>query len=555
MIDTLSSTNHSNTFSFNLIFNSNTQVFDESNETCIVKQVKDSIINLIKNEGVNKFLERLQIISSGEIFDLSVQKSCQKCGEEHIRDEARIPLDKRFKSGKFENIPDLFNKLFKDEEIKKEKKIQIIPEEEHLNAEEGKLNLMQLKQDLQMNQEEENYFHQPDRKESFASSKKKHKHSKKEDVEFLLCDKFKSSYESTLLLKPRPNQDLNQNDVTIISNYKLGGGSGKNYRLTLLYANMSYSMGLYSKAMDFYLTALEMMSKGSNTEFPYEQVLHTALLQNNIARCLTSSLRVREGIEYLEKASKTIVNVKKQNLECEKLKFYVEFNLAESYYLIQNYESAVRVLEYIHESLESINCQLQENEKNEMFYKYYFNLGKVYLRIQCYDHTIELFKVANEILKSNKNIFISQNCNLISAELFQYFSMVYLKTKDMNKALEYIIKSHDIYSRFYSEDNTTLIISTINLANVYIQIKQAGKAVQLVTNAIEVCKNIDDTDIYSYMLYRNLGNCFFTTGNDKKGLSNLTESNNYFRKFLTINKLDTPPSNALLQNMYGVLEI
>ncbi len=136
-----------------------------------------------------------------------------------------------------------------------------------------------------------------------------------EQIDLLICDNFKSRYESSIypnILK-NTSQNFSHTQINLLEKNK---SVNNNYKIYLLYGNIAYSMGSYHKAHKFYQTAINTITEENIDNLnSLNFVTFKCLLQNNLARCLINILNVKAAISVLESSVNTL-NDKISNL-CE----------------------------------------------------------------------------------------------------------------------------------------------------------------------------------------------------------------------------------------------
>jgi tetratricopeptide (TPR) repeat protein len=370
-------------------------------------------------------------------------------------------------------------------------------------------------------------------------------------MHLLICDNFKQSYETTLAAAAMPDDSMACDHMS------------KNYKVSVLFGNISYSIGLYDKALYFYEKALNFLQ----SEKPHEDVeesevnhlLHLALLQSNIARSYINCLKITEGIAYLISASENLSSIHRESLENKGLlnqilllKINIEFNLVESYHMIENYERSKFFLDNISNV---INNQLKSfkdhKEKQKILARYYNNLGKLQLKSNDTISSLNNFERASNLIPENDT-----QSQAMLPDIYNNISLVHSKLLDNEKALLFANKSLEVKTRLYGEDDIKTLLSYINIAYFYQASKKIKLALETLQHALEICeKNKDIEEIFTAVLYRALGQCYFALGNELKGLCNYSKANVIYKKFLLNKFISLSEVNMVIQNMFGIISI
>lgn len=367
-------------------------------------------------------------------------------------------------------------------------------------------------------------------------------------MHLLICDNFKQSYETTLAAAAMPDDSIECDHTS------------KNYKVSVLYGNISYSIGLYDKALYFYEKALNFLQ----SEKPHDDVaesevnhlLHLALLQSNIARSYINCLKITEGIGYLISASENLSSIDRESIgnkglinQILLLKINIEFNLIESFHMIENYERSKFYLENISDE---INSKLKYcKDKNKIYARYYNILGKLQLKSNDTISSLKNFERALSLIPEN-----DIESQAMFSEIYNNISLVHFKLSEIEKALQFADKSLELKCRLYGEDDLKTVLSYINIGYFYQATKKTKLALETLQNALEICeKNKDIEEIFTAVVYRALGQCYFGLGNEPKGICNYSKANIIYKKFLHNKFISLSEVNMVIQNMFGLISI
>ena len=416
------------TFNETLNFNLSEEEF-MSNKDNIMKSLRRRVAEEILKED-SEYLYRASVKLNGVKLQQEELEEQGEQGKQEESPESEVILElsgnsfhsKKLAAIHFQNIPEILNSLLKKNKEKNISGVNSVVKEskktpsghnliretsESYEKEKGifnSFNLIQnensLHDDLQINLKHEvksplKGFNINFDIKSFPTLESKLEEESNSNeghlLDLLICDNFKQSYESTLERTSLP--DDNSTSCEHIS---------KNYKVSVLFGNISYSIGLYDKSIHFYERGLNLLETEKSTDSEVIHFLHIALLQNNIARSYINCLKISEGICYLLSASENIFKIQNINNtagkeNCQSLathimlmKINIEFNLVESYFLIENKERSSFFLDDI---FKIINNELlnyhDEKEKLKIMSRYYYNLGKYELRINEINNSLK----------------------------------------------------------------------------------------------------------------------------------------------------------------------
>ena len=264
-------------------------------------------------------------------------------------------------------------------------------------------------------------------------------------IDVLICDNFKSRYESSIhpnLLK-NTNKPIETKKQSLLE--KSGMNKSTNYRIYLLYGNLSYSMGSYKKASKFFETGIKIVNENSENSTSIKTLVFTSLLKNNLGKCLFNTLYIQESIAIFKEISNDLTE-KLQNFfeedhhkqtifKLNLLKIVVEFNLAEALFCLEEFEKSSSILERLFEELTSeatLNFieefSYDEKEITRYFAKYYLIMGKINYRLNNFDVSMDYF---NQSIKMKKEEKTEHKEDL--AQIYNYMALIYSKENDLEK--------------------------------------------------------------------------------------------------------------------------
>jgi tetratricopeptide (TPR) repeat protein len=135
-------------------------------------------------------------------------------------------------------------------------------------------------------------------------------------------------------------------------------------------------------------------------------------------------------------------------------------------------------------------------------------------------------------------------------------ALAHSKLGDNETAIKFISISIEMKQKIYGNEDVQILLSYINLAYFYHQLKNIKMAIDTLQGALVVCEgNKDIDDIYAAVLYKNLGQCYFSLGNEIKGLCNYSKANVIYKKFLNEKPVSISDLDIIIQNMYGIISI
>jgi tetratricopeptide (TPR) repeat protein len=516
------------------------------NEEIVYEIVKQRISDQVKN-SLDDLLKKIKI----EISDL----------DENEHHNERAPRRRRT-THHFESMPKIFEYLMERKKPKKrplkrkstmgdpkdnslKKKFSILPPEDQLNFKRD-ISVLNLKEENDSIKSYENIY-DLDKKEdnnSLEDEKSLEKDVKnpfhfnaaadeKTGLSLLNCDKFKESYESTLCT----SADMNTSAIDF----------SKNYHLAILFGNISYSLCMYDKSVHFYNSALQTVSLLTSDK--YIESINTALLENNIGRSLINQFKVRDGIEHLNIA-KSKLDFPSEVSYSTILKLFINFNLAEAYYLIENFEVSINLLIEIYELLTKNRQLFEQEEYTRMLRKYYFSVGKIYLKMNNYTVALENFKCSKSL--SNQ---IKGDCTY-QAELENHFSIAYLNTNIYEKAVQQMENCIKVFTEIYGTNHPKTLMASTNLSYIFQHNSENRQALELLESILKnATMNKELDDIFIAIIYRAIGNCYFNIGNERQGLVHFSKANVIYKEYMSANFSTISEVNLVLANMYGMINV
>lgn len=363
----------------------------------------------------------------------------------------------------------------------------------------------------------------------------------KSNLDILLCDSFKSSYEASL------NQETNKemcsfNELTLLESFQ-------NYKLIVLYGNISFSINSYEKAINFYKMAINLLN---NDKPSVNNKIQIAVLLNNISKCLINLLRINDGIIKLQTAL-NILKELKDNTTAYSLLITLELNLSDAYYNIENYEQSLDILDKLRKEINNENENvLDSNDKDKFLYKYCKNVGKIAYRLKNYKYALENLKTSLAFLEETDN---SNKVEL--SEIYNYIGLTYLSLVNLELSSFYLNKAFLMFKSMYGEGHVKTLMASLNLVHLYrVDNENNVKVLNILENAISICiKNAELSEVYLAILHRVLGSYYFELGNEVKGLNNFSKANTIHKNYINRSNVSINELNIMIQNMYGIIVI
>lgn len=413
-----------------------------------------------------------------------------------------------------------------------------------------------------------------------------------EQIDLLICDNFKSRYESSIhptILK-NTSQYISLKQLNILEKNKCVNSNNKIY---LLYGNIAYSMGAYHKALKFFQTGINTIKEDTNDDpQSVNYVIFKSLLQNNLAKCMINQLSIQDSIAVLKNAisdlekkldiynscsdncidnlpennkNQLLNNVNKNFIyKLCLLKIIIEFNLAEAYYYLDDFKQSSIILEKIFEELTSENTlkyyeshhssdlSYDDKEISKFFVKYYMILGKIQYRMDNLEIAMDSFNQSINLRGDEANDHKED-----LAQIYNYIALILYKQNYFEKSVKYINKAYNIYWLLYGEDHIKTNMISLNLS--YIQ-KMKGENIK----GLEILNKIKENflkgknsadKIFSAIYYRAMGTFHFEMENEIKGLSYYTKANNVYKKYFKENLITMNQINTIILNLFGLITI
>lgn len=429
-------------------------------------------------------------------------------------------------------------------------------------------------------------------------------------IDLLICDNFKSRYESTIhpnIIK-NTSQYFSTKQLNILEKNKC---VNNNHKIYLLYGNIAYSMGSYYKAQKFYQTGINTIIN-ENKESPnsLNYVIFKCLLQNNFAKCLINTLNIKASIPILENSINTLnekilsynetesantnnninnisldqnvnanvihnndpnqnnannINNPNKNIiyKFKLLKFIIEFNLAEAYYCLEDYKQSHTILEKTFEELTSestlgyyeshniADLSYDDKELSKFFVKYYYICGKIQYRLDNLQLAMDSFTQSINLRGEERNEHKED-----LAQIYNYIALIFCKQNQFEKALKYINKSLNIYWLLYGEEHIKTNMVQLNLS--YIQ-KMKGENLKCLEILNKIRENFvqskEAEKVFGAVIYRAIGTCYFEMENEIKGLTFYTKANNIYKKHFVSNKVTMNEINSIILNLFGLINV
>ena len=392
-------------------------------------------------------------------------------------------------------------------------------------------------------------------------------------IDLLICDNFKSRYESSIHPNILKNTSINfsHKQLHMLEKNK---SVNKNYKSYILYGNIAYSMGIYHKACKFYQTGINTMKEEikENSNDQSNCLIFKCLLQNNLAKCMMNLLNIKGSINILETAYLNL-NEKIIFLEdhsdrlfvnkIKNLRLIIEFNLAEAYFCMHDYEKSSFILDKIFEELTSDNTlkyydstadldiSFDDKQISKSFVRYYYISGKIQFRLDNHQLALDYLNQSIFLRRDEKNEHKEDQ-----AQVFNYIALIYCKQNQFEKAIKYINKVYDIYWLLYGEDHVKTNLIALNHSYILKMKNENLKALEIINNAKENSSKSKENDkIFDAVFYRAIGTCYFEMENEIKGLTYYSKANNIYKKYHIVNKVTMNEINSIILNLYGLVSI
>ena len=388
-------------------------------------------------------------------------------------------------------------------------------------------------------------------------------------IDLLICDNFKSKYESSIhpnILK-NTSHCFSTKQINMLEKNKC---VNTNHKIYILYGNIAYSMGAYDKALKFYQTGLITIKEEST--FLFNFLIIKTLFQNNIAKCMLNLMNVKGSIGILEIAENNLsekINILDEKIDKNYfykillLKVIIELNLSEAYYCVQDYKTSGCFLDKVFEDLTSENTlkyyeshkdfelAYDDKEISKFFVKYYYLSGKIQFRLENYQLALDYFNQSINLRKDLKNENKEDQ-----AQVYNYLALIFCKQNQFEKALKNINKSYNIYWLLYGEEHYKTNLSSLNHSFIFKKKNENLKALEILNKSKDLCMCGKDSDeIFTAVFYRAIGTCYFEMENEIKGLNYYSKANNIYKKYYSLNNVSMSEINSIIINLFGLISI
>jgi hypothetical protein len=394
-------------------------------------------------------------------------------------------------------------------------------------------------------------------------------HEENQRIDILICDNFKSRYESSIhpnMLR-NTNKSIEPKKQNLLEKSFINNQSA-NYKIYLLYGNLSYSMGSYKKASKFFQTGINILTENSENSMTLNSIIYISLLKNNLAKCLLNTLYVQESIvifkEIINDLSEKLQNIgdddylRQAIFKLNILKIVVQFNLAEAYYCLEEFEKSSTILDNLFEELTSENTiefieefSYDEKEITRYFAKYYLIMGKIFYRLNKLYSSMDYF---NQSVKLKNEEKTEQKEDL--AQIYNYIALIYSKENDIEKAEKFIEKSLNIYWLLYGEESVKTVMISLNKSFILKLNKDNVKCLENLLSAKDIfLKSKSEEKVYGAVILRALGTFYFDLENEVKGLDFYTKANNIYKNYFETRQISMFEINMIMMNYYGLMNI
>jgi len=264
-------------------------------------------------------------------------------------------------------------------------------------------------------------------------------------------------------------------------------------RFARLYHRIGWSykdLGNYSKAMEYYVKALEIKESKLGKDHP-----DTAATYCGIALVYNNMGDYDKALKYYEKA----LEISESKLGKDHPETATTYNnIALVYNAMGDYDKA---LEYYGKALEISESKLGKDHPETA--TTYNNIALVYKAKGDYDKALEYYGKALEIKESKLG-----KDHPSTATTYNNIALVYDDMGDYDKALEYYEKDRKISESKLGKDHPSTATTYNNMASVYRAKGDYNKALEYLLKAVKIWLNRDVYHPNAKLYFKNLTICY-----------------------------------------------
>ncbi|MDZ7758233.1 CHAT domain-containing tetratricopeptide repeat protein [Rhodohalobacter sp.] len=272
------------------------------------------------------------------------------------------------------------------------------------------------------------------------------------------------------------------------------------------------SRGNYQNAINYYLTALEILSE---EEESFE--LHRALsiTHNNTGITYRKLGMYDDAMHHYQMALDSAIKAYGESHS----EIAIIYNgIGTFYYSIGDLGTAS---EYFRQS--AATFRKAEGENSNRLAILYNNLGLIHIQMDDYENALQFLERAQKI---KLNIYGEEHIE--TAVGYHNLASSYLNNEEYEKAEKNYFLSLKIRQNIYGESHPNLILPYVNIANLYIQIERYSDAREVLNKALEIgMERLGESHPDVLGIYSQLGEI-----HEKEG--GLTEAGDFYRKTISI---------------------
>lgn len=272
------------------------------------------------------------------------------------------------------------------------------------------------------------------------------------------------------------------------------------------------SRGNYQNAINYYLTALEILSE---EEESFE--LHRALsiTHNNTGITYRKLGMYDDAMHHYQMALDSAIKAYGES----HAEIGIIYNgIGTFYYSIGDLGTAS---EYFRQSVSTF--REAEGENSNRLAILYNNLGLIHIQMDDYENALQFLERAQKI---KLNIYGEEHIE--TAVGYHNLASSYLNNEEYEKAEKNYFLSLEIRQNIYGESHPNLILPYVNIANLYIQIERYSDAREVLNKALEMgMERLGESHPDVLGIYSQLGEI-----HEKEG--GLTEAGDFYRKTISI---------------------
>ncbi len=272
------------------------------------------------------------------------------------------------------------------------------------------------------------------------------------------------------------------------------------------------SRGNYQNAINYYLTALEILSEEDEG---FELYRALAITHNNTGITYRKLGMYDDAMSHYQMALESAIEV------------YGEFHseiaiiyngIGTFYYSIGDLGTAI---EYFRQS--AATFKEVEGENSNRLAIIYNNLGLIHIQMDDLENALHYLELAQNI---KVNLYGEEHIE--TAVGYHNLASSYLNNEEYKKAEENYFLSLEIRKNIYGDNHPNLILPYVNIANLYIQTQEYSDAREALSNALSIgMERLGESHPDVLSIYSQLGEIHYEEGR-------LAEASEYYQKTISI---------------------